>query len=645
MNRFGAGLLLAFALACGGEDSSSIIVELRTDLVPGIEFDAFELIDGERALEREVGSDEIGGDWTASRPMGELETEPGTRRMRVRLRRAGTEIIGRDLTVVVEGRTGVQVVFTRDCTGVSCAEGEACFAGQCVPDGCISGLEPTCGFTPECATDSECIASNMCAPLVCEPPGYCFPARFECPDQQYCDETTGCTPLRTSDGGVEDGGGEDASTSDAGPSDAGPRDAGGGATSERTWVGSIIAPNLRAPTITPAAEGFVLAFEADTRVDIVGGGASWGAFLNASPSLAIAWLADEALPSALTQLVTITSSRRVEHQGETPSPGSIALDCVDEVCAYAVPTATDGLVYQLFGDDAGSGSVRSGLSAFDLALLPGHADGARVAVSYADLADPFRIPLLVDTGFGVTTTRRIAGDRLYIARDGSEYVMASAFGPTLADEGFDDTTTVYPPGRSGTDIAGVAVYLSGANMRTLYAGDPAAIQVLDIIATGDASRPYAMLLTLDATSVNAPAGSPIGEFGTALPWPRPVILELDDNGLLLGGRDLGLSSANNTLSGALFYSQDPTPHYRIAFRNGVPGGRETLVLFRLDAIDGSLDSVAILWADDLAAYAFRDERDLYVVGAGAGPVTIDGIDHDLDPAATGYVIRHSIDPI
>ncbi len=219
---------LGFGAGCEGEGGITLLVELKTDLVPGTEFAAVrtevaaaaEPTNTLSAREVDVA---LGRDLTAGRRVAELDRlEPGTYVVRVTLVDiGGSEVLRRDVVVTATGTTGFTVLMTRDCVDVRCpmVGGDpalmACVGGRCVEPRCTPEAPEYCPV-PECTAASECSDPvSSCAEPVCED-GTCL-VRTEtavCAAGEYCDPTAGCR------GAPGDGGPTDAAPMDAGPGDA-----------------------------------------------------------------------------------------------------------------------------------------------------------------------------------------------------------------------------------------------------------------------------------------------------------------------------------------------------------------------------------------------------------------------------------------
>ncbi len=205
--------ILALGPACADDvpvpDANLILlVELKTDLVPGVEFAAvrtqlFDPGDRTEELTRRQVDVTLGRDLTSGLRVAELgDLAPGTYALRVMLvDLADTEVMGRDVVVTVRETAGVTVLMTRDCRGVACpGAGDdpleaACLGGRCVDERCTPETPEYCP-APECGTSAECTdVISECADRVCED-GTCFvstDATMCIPPNNYCDPTDGCS--------------------------------------------------------------------------------------------------------------------------------------------------------------------------------------------------------------------------------------------------------------------------------------------------------------------------------------------------------------------------------------------------------------------------------------------------------------------
>lgn len=221
-------------LAClaGCDDGLTLAVDVRTDMVPGIEFVRVEtsLLEeptpgapvttrAQQELTVDPGEDFAGGVRVAE--LGGLA--PGEQLVRVRFYGArGALVLERAARVTLTADQVITVLLTRDCRGVECPAPSApdlaaCLAGRCVDERCLPESMDACP-EPACASDADCPGGAPCARAACEE-GVCWLEADDatCAGGDYCDPDVGCTPIdATLDGGP-----------DAGPGDAGVDDAGG----------------------------------------------------------------------------------------------------------------------------------------------------------------------------------------------------------------------------------------------------------------------------------------------------------------------------------------------------------------------------------------------------------------------------------
>ncbi len=233
-------LLVIFAGLYGcSEPEDSLLIDLRTDYVPGEEFDGVE-INGRLVSNASQRHDFIQGERVTT-----LDT-PG--RFSLALTRYGEIIATREVWVPEGGRRGVVVVITRNCANVMCPEAgnieaTACLDRQCVRPDCTSGNEAACEDTRRCTDDVECPTGPECALGVCAQ-GTCLVSadHSACEGADYCDPDFGCRASAgtdtdpTTDAGTDSGTGADAET-DAGT------DAGDPGADASTDAGTDAAPD------------------------------------------------------------------------------------------------------------------------------------------------------------------------------------------------------------------------------------------------------------------------------------------------------------------------------------------------------------------------------------------------------------------
>jgi hypothetical protein len=189
------GSMLALVLGlggCGGAEAVNLFVELRTDLVPGVEFVAVRT-----TLESE-GRSEMqpvfrGPPYLEAQRVAELSMlAPGPRTVRVDLLDGDGEAVAtRSFRLEQEEDFVVTALVTRDCAGMDCS----CLGGQCTSPDCVTGEEPSCPAA-ECTADADCPATAGCATGRCQQ-GRCVsePDDAQCSADAYCNPEMGCITL------------------------------------------------------------------------------------------------------------------------------------------------------------------------------------------------------------------------------------------------------------------------------------------------------------------------------------------------------------------------------------------------------------------------------------------------------------------
>ncbi|MCZ7685997.1 MAG: hypothetical protein M5U28_47455 [Sandaracinaceae bacterium] len=235
-------IVAAFALcattACD-PPAPALVVEVRTDFVPGLEF---------VAVRTEISRHPDGPTFVGAVPavlgdpylervrLAELSgLSPGTWHVHTTLSDALGRLVASQVTSV-ELRTAqvATIVIDRDCGGVECPSIEedpsraSCIGGECGPATCTE--ETPSGCPVECTVDADC-PSSRCASGRCSV-GICLlaPTTGACAADEWCDPDVGCVPLEARDAGTPDAGRDagvpDAGAPNAGLPDAGPLDAG-----------------------------------------------------------------------------------------------------------------------------------------------------------------------------------------------------------------------------------------------------------------------------------------------------------------------------------------------------------------------------------------------------------------------------------
>ena len=196
----GCLFLAGCLLLAGCQRGPTVFVDLRTDLVPGAEFQALEIW-----LERREGSGatEVGRARRSVSPddrfidgvrVAELAAPgEGVYHVRARLYASGGILATGGTLVRVREDTVVSVRVERACAYAGCAEGQLCERGECVDEDCALTTPGECGETPACASPADCPARADCADARCDE-GFCFFEMREgaCAPTDYCDPQRGC---------------------------------------------------------------------------------------------------------------------------------------------------------------------------------------------------------------------------------------------------------------------------------------------------------------------------------------------------------------------------------------------------------------------------------------------------------------------
>ncbi|MGE0787683.1 MAG: TolB family protein [Sandaracinaceae bacterium] len=173
-----------------------LLVQIRTDLVPGSEFDGIAVsIDGQ-FVETHVSL--TTEDYVTGIVIAQIDdVAPGTHMVRAGLSRDGVETIAREVLVEVRVATATTVLITRDCRGVSCPGNDptatACLGGRCVTPSCTPETPEACPM-PQCVDDADCVASVGCATGRCAGGACLYEGNGSCGPGLFCDGSAGCVP-------------------------------------------------------------------------------------------------------------------------------------------------------------------------------------------------------------------------------------------------------------------------------------------------------------------------------------------------------------------------------------------------------------------------------------------------------------------
>lgn len=222
-----AALGLLASLGAGCQSSAEVIVEVHTDLEPGVEFDAaLAEVGAARASDRSRSGAFLG----AGVRLPALVVPPGPVELRAALELGGRTVVARSLAVRAQGSVVVPVWLVRGCVDLICPSGGApetwteCDGGRCVAPDCVPTDVVECAPSA-CDVDGDCpAASASCAEARCDR-GNCTlaPIAAACATSEYCDPAIGCRAR-----GVDVDAGP---TSDAGPRLDAPVDVGAGGCS------------------------------------------------------------------------------------------------------------------------------------------------------------------------------------------------------------------------------------------------------------------------------------------------------------------------------------------------------------------------------------------------------------------------------
>jgi hypothetical protein len=198
-------LVGVLALLAGCTNGHTAVVQLQTDLVPGLEFDeVFVQATGLRSRRANLRDD-------YGRPVQVAEitgVAAGTDlAVEVSLRLDGREIVARRIQRRVQRDTIFGVIITRNCIEIACPAPGAptateCRDGVCVPPDC----EETDTCTPDdCETDSDCTSTIDCVVPRCAL-GVCLetPDATQCGADEVCSPVSGCVPVTAADAGAPD---------------------------------------------------------------------------------------------------------------------------------------------------------------------------------------------------------------------------------------------------------------------------------------------------------------------------------------------------------------------------------------------------------------------------------------------------------
>lgn len=582
--------------------------------MPGVEFERFELV-GETTFVREVAPDEVGADWTQAQSLGEFALPAGLRLVRARLVLDGQPTVEREVLLQVEGRTGLQLVLTRDCRGVECEPGTACFASQCVATTCFSGRADACDFVPSCMEDSECGGAAACAALVCEAPGHCFPASLDCPRGEYCNVERGCLAVPD----VGDGGVPDASF-DSGPPDGGPPP-----PSSIDWLVEIDLDGVEHAALSDDGDGpCVLLGSGGTAT--LSGLETGSAGIELSVGGNVVCLGDTA--------------GQPPRRGWEQSIGAFVrqpprLACAQGICAYAFFSSSVGVTFGTADPDVSNRLGISDVSALGEIGLT-HATELRYALMYVESATPTRAYHRA----GIATSGGFA--RTYVDPGSPGRIASAGEGTALASWRIDQVMSINPtssvslPNITLDEISGFGLYIAGTEgvFGVYDEGETDAVAVLaQDVARGDGGLHMALIRATTDTILTSPMGSPIEtlELGAT----EIVVLGIDDQARLARvWRGVTPVRTSPPVAAEIFA--------------GAAGPRAALVLpglmeHELRHLNGAGDQLWFtpnqLTADTIEDLVIHDERVTYVLGLQLNPIVHTGGTEVVAADAERFLLR------
>ncbi len=199
-----------------GDRTFEVSIDLKTDLLPGPEFDSAHIYLGRSLLgvvtfdRGEFGVGDSVRDGVRLIDVDDISADRHS--LSVELHDVNGVVASREVSVLVDRDLALIVVITRDCREAMCpGDGSprdvSCLGGRCVPPECVTGFEESCP-PAECRMDTDCPLAAPCAVPRCDS-AVCFliPNHSLCDFGEYCDPNDGCLP----EGEMEADAGMDAS--------------------------------------------------------------------------------------------------------------------------------------------------------------------------------------------------------------------------------------------------------------------------------------------------------------------------------------------------------------------------------------------------------------------------------------------------
>jgi hypothetical protein len=219
------GLVLLAGAGCEG--GHFLAVDLRTDFVPGEEFERVRAEAVRTMVPIGVNEESFayGDDLVGGTRVLELDAlEQGTYAVTVRLLGADGRLVAFRRTVVeVSGDVAYTSVISRDsseCTETTCSMAETCGLADCVDERCSPETSATCP-PPDCSEATDCAARAPCSAPVCIF-GRCLYGELDeaCSDDEWCNPDVGCLPgTPADDAGMDAGADADAGVCPSGLGD------------------------------------------------------------------------------------------------------------------------------------------------------------------------------------------------------------------------------------------------------------------------------------------------------------------------------------------------------------------------------------------------------------------------------------------
>ncbi len=215
--------VLGLLAGCDGGGDATLVVSLKTDFVPALEFTHVRVRAGEMERTYAVGGREDFSSGVSVAEIGGLEAVTDVH-VDVELLQAERVVVDRPVLVDLTRRAvAVTVVITRSCRDVTCPGADnpnatACLGGRCVDERCTEETPELCRSEGAgCDSASDCPAMDACVRPSCQL-GACLYEAIPgaCGAGEICSPEEGCVemPVIGGDAGVRDAGG--------GPPDAGP---------------------------------------------------------------------------------------------------------------------------------------------------------------------------------------------------------------------------------------------------------------------------------------------------------------------------------------------------------------------------------------------------------------------------------------